>query len=253
MIKMGKKMMKLPFLSKTTEEPSYWPWPSCGNSKTLSFRAAGDISIATSSPAAAVDIPESSFSASESGSFSEEEDDGGGGESVEAVIRRSRTADRLFFEPEGTSSMVEEDKKGGFLMKERTVVMAMESMNPREDIKTSMAEMVEAHGLKRNWDWGFLEELLSWYLRINGKNNHGYIVRAFVDLLLDYHAFASFSSCSLSASSSSSSGGDDHDQSCSCRTIDSSPTCPFSFSSSNSCTSRCLSSLEAEDEIEKPV
>ncbi|CAN0847349.1 Transcription repressor OFP13 [Linum grandiflorum] len=44
-----------------------------------------------------------------------------------------------------------------------------------------MVEMVEAHGLK---DWESLENLLSCYLRVNKKSNHGYIVGAFVDLLV---------------------------------------------------------------------
>lgn len=59
--------------------------------------------------------------------------------------------------------------------------MAMESQDPYGDFRRSMEEMVAAHGMKR---WDHLEELLVWYLRVNGKKNHGFIVGAFVDLLV---------------------------------------------------------------------
>lgn len=47
-------------------------------------------------------------------------------------------------------------------------------------------------------DWECLEELLGWYLRMNGEMNHGFIVSAFVDLLMGIS-----SSCSESTSFSS--------------------------------------------------
>ncbi|KAI3941436.1 hypothetical protein MKW92_025187, partial [Papaver armeniacum] len=50
--------------------------------------------------------------------------------------------------------------------------MVMDSEDPYVDFRTSMEEMVESRGLK---DWDCLEELLSWYLKVNGKKNHGYI------------------------------------------------------------------------------
>ncbi|XP_066357112.1 transcription repressor OFP13-like [Miscanthus floridulus] len=74
---------------------------------------------------------------------------------------------------------------------ERSVAVAVDSGDPYGDFRASMEEMVSAHGLR---DWAALEELLAWYLRINGKQQHHLIVGAFVDLLL-----------SLSSSSSSSS------------------------------------------------
>ncbi|XP_062204384.1 transcription repressor OFP13-like [Phragmites australis] len=61
------------------------------------------------------------------------------------------------------------------------VAVAVDSADPYGDFRASMEEMVAAHGLR---DWAALEELLSWYLRINGKHNHPLIVGAFVDLLL---------------------------------------------------------------------
>ncbi|KAL6642294.1 hypothetical protein ACP70R_020475 [Stipagrostis hirtigluma subsp. patula] len=64
---------------------------------------------------------------------------------------------------------------------EGSVAVAVDSEDPYRDFRASMEEMVAAHGLR---DWAALEELLAWYLRINGKHNHALIVGAFVDLLL---------------------------------------------------------------------
>ncbi|KAJ6325679.1 hypothetical protein OIU76_012709 [Salix suchowensis] len=61
----------------------------------------------------------------------------------------------------------------------------------------SMEEMVESHGLK---DWDCLKELLGWYLKVNGKKNHGYIVGAFVDLLVGIAAAPSSDSTFSSSS-----------------------------------------------------
>ncbi|CAK9168718.1 unnamed protein product, partial [Ilex paraguariensis] len=61
------------------------------------------------------------------------------------------------FEPGETRSILEEAKTDGFPFKE-SVVMAVDSRDPFVDFKSSMEEMVEAHGLK---DWEGLEELLS--------------------------------------------------------------------------------------------
>uniref|UniRef100_A0A5B6YIE4 Transcription repressor n=1 Tax=Davidia involucrata TaxID=16924 RepID=A0A5B6YIE4_DAVIN len=237
---MGKKM-KLPFPFKNTET---WPWPSCGSPKTLSFRAGNELfKTINTAYIESVDtvVPEYS---SESRSFLEEYSSGGGGggeSSIEMMVRGLRS-ERLFFEPAGeTNSILEEAKStDGFPFKE-TVVMAMESQDPYMDFKRSMEEMVEAHGLK---DWECLEELLSWYFRVNGNNNHGYIIGAFVDLLIGTDL------PNIASSSSSSSHHDDRFYS-----TTHSPTSPLSFSSSTSSTSPCLSSLlEAhEDEIEKTV
>lgn len=119
------------------------------------------------------------------------------GESLEMLVRGVRS-ERLFFEPGDTSSILEKAKVSGFPFKE-SVVLAMDSDDPYEDFKRSMQEMVESHGVK---DWEGLEELLSWYLRVNGRNNHGFIVGAFVDLLFTL-ATSSSNSCSDSTSYSS--------------------------------------------------
>ncbi|KAF8395445.1 hypothetical protein HHK36_019391 [Tetracentron sinense] len=188
---MGKKM-RLPFLFKNKETRSSWQWPSCKHPKTHSFRARDDMFKTED----VVTTTESWFTnSSESRSFSTESEDSRG-ESLEMVIRGLRS-ERLFFEPGDTNSILEEAKASGFPFKE-SVVLAMDSEDPYVDFRTSMEEMVEAHGLK---DWDCLEELLDWYLKVNGKKTHGFIVGAFVDLLADLVFSSSFSSYSPSLSS----------------------------------------------------
>ncbi|KAL6595529.1 hypothetical protein ACP70R_047869 [Stipagrostis hirtigluma subsp. patula] len=113
--------------------------------------------------------------------------------------------------PSSTTSLVEE-----------SVAVALDSEDPYRDFRASMAEMVAAHGLR---DWAALQEMLLWYLRINGKHNHALIVGAFVDLLVGLATngaaaeatttttgtmttTTASSSNSSSSSSSSTSGGD---------------------------------------------
>ncbi|KAK3136164.1 hypothetical protein QOZ80_5BG0429080 [Eleusine coracana subsp. coracana] len=64
---------------------------------------------------------------------------------------------------------------------EGSVAVAVDSSDPFGDFRASMEEMVAAHGLR---GWAHLEELLSWYLRVNAKHHHPLIVGAFVDLLI---------------------------------------------------------------------
>ncbi|KAK6933569.1 Ovate protein family, C-terminal [Dillenia turbinata] len=189
--------MKFHSIFKAKEAKAPFQWPSCKHPKTLSFRA-GDNMFKTINSVFfdsldRIDTPESWFTTtSESASFSTTSEDSGG-DSLETVIRGVRS-ERLFFEPGGdTSSILGEVKQedGGegydrnskktFPFKE-SVVLAMESENPYVDFRKSMEEMIESHGLMK--DWECLEELLGWYLRVNGKKTHGFIVGAFVDLLL---------------------------------------------------------------------
>ncbi|KAJ9684992.1 hypothetical protein PVL29_017142 [Vitis rotundifolia] len=173
---MGKKM-KLPSLFKAKETRQPWQWPSCKHPKTLSFRAGDDMFKTVNSVffdlTDGVETPESWFtSTSESASFSTESEEEYG---VESVEEKAKAANEIHPFKE-------------------SVVLAMESEDPYVDFRKSMEEMVESHGLK---DWDCLEELLGWYLRVNGKKNHGFIVGAFVDLLVG------LASCSDSTSFSS--------------------------------------------------
>ncbi|XP_061353846.1 transcription repressor OFP13-like [Gastrolobium bilobum] len=234
---MGKKKMKLLSLLKNTQvlslsssssSSSSWPWPSCHQPRTLSFRAKDDTfkTINSAYLDATMDILESSESfftvSPKSDSFSMASEESIKEDSIETVIRGLRS-ERLFFEPDETSSILE--AKVTSLPFKDSVVLSMESQDPYVDFRKSMEEMVAAQGVK---DWEGLQELLCWYLRVNGKINHGYIVGAFVDLLVGL-AFALGSSSSSSSSSHS-------------------PSSPLSFHSSSlsSCSTRCVSCLEAE-------
>lgn len=236
--------MKLPSLFKNSEAAtnyklSSWQWPSCNQvPKTLSFRVAdGDGKKTTTTvdhPATSLDTPESCFTNSSeySGSFSTSSEDSGGGELVVETVIRGLRSERLFFEPGQTSSILEEAKAASSglmsncpLMKQNGVVyLSMDSQDPYLDFKKSMEEMVEAHGLK---DWDCLEELLGWYLRVNGNDNHGYIFGAFVDLLVG-----------LAFNAAAASSPD-------------SPLSMASSSSSSSNTTPCCSSLQAEVDTEE--
>ncbi|KAF3790547.1 Transcription repressor [Nymphaea thermarum] len=96
----------------------------------------------------------------------------------------------MFEETEKMGSVPQKEKDGGFqgveenagvLPFKESLMMVLDSEDPYMDFRLSMEEMVEAYDLR---DWGCLEEMLVWYLRVNGKSAHGYIVGAFVDLLL---------------------------------------------------------------------
>ncbi|XP_057978874.1 transcription repressor OFP13 [Malania oleifera] len=220
---MSKKLMKIPSLFKNRGDPKHhpWQWPSCKHPKTHSFRAGGETMFRTVNSVFldGVDTPESLFTnSSESAScWMELEELCSGEESLEMIVRGGARAERLFFEPRGgTSSILEAAKAGGESPFGESVMLAMESEDPYGDFRRSMEEMVECHGLK---DWEYLEQLLGCYLRMNGRNNHGFIVGAFIDLLFglssssDAGSASSFStavsslSSPLSAASSSSFGG----------------------------------------------
>ncbi|KAL3642708.1 hypothetical protein CASFOL_013523 [Castilleja foliolosa] len=263
---MVKKKMKFPFLfksSKTTATTSAaaatsaWPWPTCASSpNTLSFRSNptptniyktlnaafldedGDkntAEISSATPDSIINIRrEESFS-----SASEILEPPNADDSAFVLGLRS---DRLFFEPGETNSILEEAKsQGDFPYKQTAALMAVDSRDPFFDFRVSMEEMVEAHGLK---DWGCLEELLACYLRVNPKSNHGYIIGAFVDLLLRLALEETDD-----VSGSSSSAIDEPCSSSSSNAIQLSFTSPSFSSSTCSSISPCFSLLENGDGI----
>ncbi|XP_042055837.1 transcription repressor OFP15-like [Salvia splendens] len=121
----------------------------------------------------------------------------------ESAVIGALRSDRLFFDPGETRSILEDSRHG-------VKITAIDSYDPFLDFRSSMAEMVAAHGLN-SLDF---EELLACYLRLNDRSNHGYIVAAYVDLLINHHhcsssAHYSFTS-PLSFSSSSSTGYSEH-------------------------------------------
>ncbi|KAK7344714.1 hypothetical protein VNO77_14671 [Canavalia gladiata] len=198
---MGKKKpMKLPKLFKLASSRKHHPchhfFPCVQQNKTLSFGASENNDIFFD-PFERKVTTSSELSPS---LFQSDSDQNYDGESLEKLVREVRS-ERLFFEPgNNTSSILENNKAkvdGGvpFNFKESVLLVAMDSEDPYGDFRRSMEEVAETHGVK---DWKGLEELLTLYLRLNGKNNHGFIVLAFVDLLISLSA-ASSDSCSHSS------------------------------------------------------
>lgn len=241
---MGKKGLTSIFskLPAGADEPSPpWPWPSCRNPQTASFREeerrrpCRTAAAVSRSPAAAArlihggagemyktvnSVYQLDYISADGSCFDDEEEEGQGvlelddddgfstttasEEWSEAVIRSlGRTStDRFFVDPPGPASNSilalspgkqsaaqadEAEEKpqsepiASTSLVEESVAVAVDSEDPYGDFRASMEEMVAAHGLR---GWEALEELLVWYLRINGKHNHALIVGAFVDLLV---------------------------------------------------------------------
>ncbi|KAG2576089.1 transcription repressor OFP13-like [Panicum virgatum] len=144
---------------------------------------------------------------------------------AEAVIRAVRS-DRLLFEPEEASSfkpIIIKDTTTMTMSKQQAAfggatAMSVESQNPYRDFRESMEAMVISQGGVRDWCW--LEEMLGWYLRANGKSTHELIVGAFVDLLV---ALSTATSPTDSSSSPATPATDNcsssTDCSCSCSSL----------------------------------
>ncbi|KAK4371795.1 hypothetical protein RND71_007179 [Anisodus tanguticus] len=278
--------MKLSSLFKTSSENSSsssspWPWPlpTCGKPKTLSFRLEKNHHNIFNSTFHLDDINDTTryslddfFSEFDEASFSTTTTTTtttiDGQDCIEKVIKGLRLEkERLFFEPEETSSILDYQESKNISTSTNVVdegnisnnnnisfvPMGLDSKDPFVDFRDSMEEMVEAHEIK---DWENLEELLTCYLKLNCKSNHGYIVGAFVDLLVNLATFSGHdknnnnvvgggaSDCTMTTI--------DEEQQCllSSTTTSHSFTSPLSFCSSSSCstsTSVSLSLLEEED------
>ncbi|CAN1121909.1 Transcription repressor OFP13, partial [Linum perenne] len=107
---------------------------------------------------------------------------------VRRIRRRGERHSRVEIEirpavllPGETSSSILQYGGGGAFSSEMAVAVAVDSRDPLVDFRNSMEEMVEALGLK---DWESMEKLLNCYLKVNEEGNHGYVVGAFVDLLI---------------------------------------------------------------------
>ncbi|CAN0900533.1 Transcription repressor OFP13 [Linum grandiflorum] len=105
-------------------------------------------------------------------------------------------SERLVFEAAGSTRSILEAAKVPF---GDSVVVALESEDPLLDFRVSMEEMVEVIGLDGSEQLG---ELLEWYLRMNRKENHCYIVEAFVEMFTG----SSFLVCPACTTSTGTSG-----------------------------------------------
>ncbi|XP_057425830.1 transcription repressor OFP13-like [Lotus japonicus] len=123
-----------------------------------------------------------------SASFSSisDNDSRGGADQIDILIRGLRDLDRLFVEPEKSSSIFEAKIGASESFASSpfrdSLVQPVDSGDPYWDFRNSMEEMAEAHGVNT---WEDLEELLYLFLRLNEKTNHEYIVDAYVDFLKD--------------------------------------------------------------------
>lgn len=236
-------------IDTTTASPSLWPWPYyCRRPRTLSFRSAADDTghfFRTINTVYSVDGRDDDLDTEPGTNVPEDDDESS---VVEMAVRGLRSSERLFFEPGETSSILEESKRDCELpLIKESLVMSMESRDPYVDFRKSMEEMVRAYGIK---EWDGLKGLLDWYLRVNGKANHGHILGAFVDLLVDVQAREAIS---YRPSSSPSTAHFCHHHR---QDYNSSPTCsssPLSLctsasscSSSNSLSTPSVSMFEAE-------
>ncbi|KAK4375839.1 hypothetical protein RND71_006516 [Anisodus tanguticus] len=95
------------------------------------------------------------------------------------MARQALASRRLSFEEDESCSVL---SMVGFPFKD-CIVLAVETEDPKMDFLHSMEQMTKAYG-GGEMDWGFMEELLTWFLRINNIKYQYYIVNAFVDLCL---------------------------------------------------------------------
>jgi len=185
------------FKNKDGKSSSSWSWPSCNQPKTLSFRAnKNDTVFKSINPTFVSSTNKEILETSDSilTEFSYEYFRGNSGNSIETMIC-GLCSDRLFFDPNETSSIlktkeiinissndiISSNNNNLLLPFENTLEFSMDSRNPCEDFKESIVEMVEAYGIN---DWETLEKLLSWYLEVNEKRNHGFIIDAVFDLFV---------------------------------------------------------------------
>ncbi|MCD7446536.1 hypothetical protein HAX54_009219 [Datura stramonium] len=95
------------------------------------------------------------------------------------MARQALTSRRLSFEEDDSCSVL---SMAGFPFKD-CLVLAVETEDPKMDFLHSMEQMTKAYGGEMV-DWEFMEELLTWFLRINNMKNQHFIVAAFLDLCL---------------------------------------------------------------------
>ncbi|KAJ7948041.1 transcription repressor OFP13-like [Quillaja saponaria] len=192
------KKMKLPslFFKRTITS---WKWPPFKHLKNIASLPATDrmyknTNSVLSDTAKFVSVLDSSWSQSKCYVAKTKE------EGSEVLLEALKSKRLVFDEPGATSSLLGEDTVFPF---QDSKVQTIESNNPYVDFRTSMEDMVKDYGVKgyEEKDTKYLEELLSWYLRMNKKESHGCIIEAFIDMFAGLPS----SSCSFSPCSSSKS------------------------------------------------
>ncbi|KAM3288329.1 hypothetical protein P3S67_021759 [Capsicum chacoense] len=111
---------------------------------------------------------------------------------------------KLMKEVVESSSKSDNTSSNGFeyiSFNDTSVIALMDSVNPYEDFKKLMMEMLKANQQTKDCE-KCLEELLIWYLKSNGKNNHRCIIDAFFDVLNGYTSSTNTTSYSHSFTNS---------------------------------------------------
>ncbi|GJN17076.1 hypothetical protein PR202_gb04115 [Eleusine coracana subsp. coracana] len=175
-----------------------WPWPSSKNPRTTQSSRSGSAAPPGIKTIASIfhDSSESSFTTSSAHPDCSDtvstisEPSATCGDPADDAIVRGLRSDRLLFDPPGasaTSSILEEKTSSSTIAEEDAfvggVAVAFESADPYADFRASMVEMVAAHGVCGD-DWGWMEEMLAWYLRANDPDTHCAIVAAFIDVVI---------------------------------------------------------------------
>lgn len=187
-----------------------WMWPSCKHPRTHSSRrtpatknllvesAESSSSFTNSSSARMHHDHDQDLAASDSCLSTEAS---ASAEDMADAIVHGLRSDRLRFEPRAPSSSILEKKPPqpppmapGPASFPGGSALALESADPYGDFRASMEEMMAAAHGAGEWDWDWLEKMLGWYLRSNGKDTHAAIVAAFVDLVVTITAAGSSSS-----------------------------------------------------------
>ncbi|GAB2227151.1 hypothetical protein Droror1_Dr00008963 [Drosera rotundifolia] len=233
---------------------SPWQWPACAHLKTLSFRATSEPCIDTT-----IDMGNETFftnTTQDSSVASSTRSEESGSDYIDTMIIHGLRSDRLFFEPGKSNSIIEDATTLSSVIKKRSdggvccsrlgldpykesVFLTLDSKDPVLDFRVSMEEMIRTHDLN---DWDSIEELLVWFLMVNEKENYGYIVDAFVDLLLPHSTESERTETPTPMTAASSSSSSSSSLLCTC-----SPSSPLSMPSS-SLTTPCLSLDEIDDE-----
>ncbi|XP_010102029.2 transcription repressor OFP13 [Morus notabilis] len=211
------------FKNKKTKRPCSWKWRPFKQLKTISFyvkskmfKNNANFVLAPRKADKLATILDHSWSQSRclsslaaSAAAGQDQISKSGEMSLENAAQAIKK-NRLFFEPGGNTNSILGSTRFSF---QDCVVHAIESSDPYAGFRVSMEQMAEAYGLvktnsveKDNWE--YLEGLLSWYLSMNEKKNHGFIVEAFIDMYAGLPSCPSSCYFSYNASASSSKSKD---------------------------------------------
>ncbi|XP_051221483.1 transcription repressor OFP14 [Lolium perenne] len=106
------------------------------------------------------------------------------GTSTSLVQPTAETSSSSSLVIEGAGDIVGAEDDGG-----NNAAIVLFSVDPYTDFRRSMEDMIRMHHGQefQPLDWDFLEELLFYYLQLNDRSVHKYILKAFADLTAGTH------------------------------------------------------------------